>query len=63
LAVRDTHQRMGIGKELLRRTQAAGGPKCYLTLLAAPKAVNYYGHIGMTQHPSAWIIRQGESFI
>src|SRR5687767_10426631 len=26
LAVRQSHQRKGIGKELMRRTQAAGGP-------------------------------------
>lgn len=61
LAVRLSHQKLGIGKELLRRTLEAGGPKCYLTLLAAPKARDYYGHIGMTQHPSAWMIRQGEA--
>jgi GNAT superfamily N-acetyltransferase len=57
LAVRDTHQRQGIGKELIRRTQAELGKKAHIVLLAAPKAVDYYGHIGMEHHASAWILR------
>ncbi len=57
LAVRASHQRGGIGKELIRRTQAALGPKATLILLAAPAAVDYYSHIGMQQHPSAWVLR------
>ncbi len=62
LAVRLSHQRQGIGKELLRRTQIESGPHAAVILLAAPKAMEYYGHIGMTQHPSAWILRPGEQF-
>lgn len=61
LAVRSSHQRGGIGKELVRRTQAALGPKATLILLAAPAATDYYPHIGMEQHPSAWILRGGQS--
>lgn len=60
LAVRASHQRGGIGKELIHRTQAALGPKATLILLAAPAAVDYYPHIGMEQHPSAWILRGGK---
>ncbi len=56
LAVRTSHQRSGIGKELIRRTQEAA-PRAYIVLLAAPKAVNYYPHIGMTPHQSAWMLR------
>lgn len=59
LAVRQSHQKTGIGKELIRRTQAAA-PKAMLILLSAPKAVEYYPHIGFTQHPSAWILRSDE---
>ena len=55
LAVRLSYQRRGIGKELLRRTQAAA-PEAYLVLLAAPKAVDYYPHIGFRAHPSAWVL-------
>ena len=53
LAVRRTHQRQGIGKELMRRTQAAA-PQAKLLLLAAPAAANYYGHVGFSHMPSAW---------
>ena len=41
LAVDEAWQRRGIGQELL-------------ATLAAPQAVDYYPHIGFTQHPSAW---------
>ena len=60
LAVRVSHQKMGIGKELIRITQREGGPDAYIILLAAPKAVDYYPHIGFVAHNSAWILRPGE---
>jgi predicted N-acetyltransferase YhbS len=53
LAVRESHQRHGIGRELIRRTQAASAPATII-LLAAPAAVTYYPHIGFTHHPQAW---------
>lgn len=59
LAVRQSHQRQGIGKELMRRTQAAA-PQAKLLLLAAPAAANYYGHVGFTHMPSAWWLLPGE---
>jgi predicted N-acetyltransferase YhbS len=59
LAVRISHQRSGIGKELMRRTQQAA-PQAVVILLAAPAAVDYYLHVGFTQHPSAWILKPGE---
>ena len=55
LAVRLSHQRLGIGKELMRVTQREGG-KARIILLAAPKAAQYYPHTGFTQHPSAWTL-------
>jgi len=61
LAVRDTHQRHGIGRELMRQTQTAGGPQTTVLLLAAPKAVDYYPHVGFTHFPSAWVLRPGET--
>ena len=57
LAVRESHQRQGIGKELVRLTKLESGPKTTVILLSAPKAVDYYPHIGFTQHPSAWVLR------
>jgi predicted N-acetyltransferase YhbS len=56
LAVRLSHQRQGIGKELIRLTQAAA-PQASVILLSAPKAVEYYPHIGFERHPSAWMLR------
>ena len=56
LAVDEKHQRQGIGRELIRRTHEAAGLHSSLILLAAPKAVDYYPHIGMTKHESCWII-------
>jgi predicted N-acetyltransferase YhbS len=62
LAVRLSHQRHGIGKELIRRTQAAA-PRANIILLAAPKAVEYYPHIGFTRHNSAWILPAGAAIV
>lgn len=61
LAVRQSHQRSGIGKELIRRTRQQAGPNAGLVLLSAPAAVAYYPHIGFTQHPSAWVLKPGEA--
>jgi predicted GNAT superfamily acetyltransferase len=59
LAVRLSHQRQGIGKELMRITQREGG-QANVILLAAPKAVHYYPHVGYTRHDSCWILRPGD---
>lgn len=55
LAVRESHQRLGIGRELMRLTQQAGG-QARIVLLAAPAAVDYYPRVGLTQHHSAWTL-------
>lgn len=59
LAVDQAFQKSGIGRELIRRTQAAA-PQANVILLAAPKAVGYYPRIGFTQHPSAWTLKPGD---
>jgi predicted N-acetyltransferase YhbS len=61
LAVRVSHQKQGIGMELIRRTQIHGGAKTSLLLLAAPAAEKYYPHIGFTQMPQAWFLKAGET--
>jgi predicted N-acetyltransferase YhbS len=61
LAVRVSHQRRGVGKELMRRTQLAGGPKTIVLLLAAPAAEKYYPHVGFTHHPQAWVLQPGDA--
>jgi len=58
LAVRESHQRQGIGQELIRRTQSASAPATVI-LLAAPAAEQYYPHIGFTHHPQAWRLPAG----
>jgi predicted N-acetyltransferase YhbS len=55
LAVDVEFQRQGIGRQLLRRIHEAAGPDTTLMLLAAPQAVAYYPHIGMSKHDSCWI--------
>jgi GNAT superfamily N-acetyltransferase len=62
LAVRESHQKMGIGVQLIEKTREKMGPRSMLVLLAAPKAVEYYPKIGFTQHPSAWVLRAGDTF-
>lgn len=56
LAVDVAHQRRGIGRELVRRTQSSGG-EAAIVLFAAPGAVDYYPHIGFTTG-SGWVLRE-----
>ncbi len=62
LAVRDSHQRMGIGVQLIEKTREKMGPRSMLVLLAAPNAVDYYPKIGFTRHESAWTLMASEAF-
>ena len=55
LVVRESHQRRGVGRALLARTQAESGT-AKLVLLAAPAAVDYYPRIGFIAQPSAWAL-------
>jgi len=55
LAVDSEYQRQGIGRELMRRTQEAGG-KATVFLFAAPKAVDYYPRVGFSSG-SGWMLR------
>ena len=57
LAVDQKYQRMGIGKELVAQTQKRLGPNCMIVLLAAPKANEYYEHIGFEHNPRAWTLK------
>lgn len=56
LAVDQSFQRQGIGRELIARTHQAAGLNTTLILLSAPLAATYYPHIGMTRHDSCWVI-------
>jgi len=55
LAVRASHQKQGIGRELIRRTRELSGAATTI-LLSAPKAVDYYPRLGFTRHPQAWTL-------
>lgn len=63
LAVRETHQRLGIGRELIHQTRTQLGPRCKLVLISAPAAVDYYPERGFTQHPSAWTLDAHEPLL
>ena len=63
LAVRESHQRLGIGRELIRRTLELGGPETRVVLLSAPAAVEYYPRIGFTHHPQAWTITPSDPLL
>lgn len=59
LAVRVSHQKRGIGRELLRRTREAAGAQSALVLFAAPAAADYYARIGFTRYPQGWKLEAG----
>ena len=60
LAVRETHQRRGIGVALIRKTREKMGPRSSIVLLAAPQAADYYPRIGFIQHGSAWVLKASD---
>jgi GNAT superfamily N-acetyltransferase len=62
LAVRESHQRQGLGVQLIQKTREKMGPRSMLVLLAAPKAVDYYPKIGFTKHDSAWTLMATDRF-
>jgi GNAT superfamily N-acetyltransferase len=56
LAVDESYQRQGIGRELIARTKQALRPLCKLVLLSAPAATSYYPKLGFQRHASAWVL-------
>jgi ribosomal protein S18 acetylase RimI-like enzyme len=58
LAVDQDYQRVGIGKQLIAQTQSRLSPDCMIVLLAAPKANEYYEHIGFEHNPRAWTLKK-----
>ncbi|MEI7253269.1 GNAT family N-acetyltransferase [Dickeya dadantii] len=60
LAVDETCQHGGIGRQLITHTAQQLKPQCRLILIAAPQAVDYYPKIGFEAHPSAWHILAGD---
>ena len=62
LAVRQSHQKLGIGVQMIQKTREKMGPRSHLVLLSAPKAVGYYPHVGFIHHNSAWALRATDPF-
>lgn len=58
LAVDEQYQKSGIGKQLIEETKARLGSECMIVLLAAPKANEYYEHIGFEHNPRAWTLKK-----
>ena len=58
LAVVKAVQGRGVGKELIRRTQALIGDEVSLILLAAPDAMSYYPSVGFQRAENAFVIRR-----
>ena len=61
LAVDESFQKQGIGKQLIQETHAVSGLHTSLVLLAAPKAANYYPKIGMERFTDCFLIRRKDS--
>lgn len=61
LPIHRRYQKLGIGKQLQRLTQAQLGPRCKLIVLAAPAANSYYEHIGFANHPRCWVLDREHS--
>ena len=58
LAVDRSYQHQGIGRELVRRTQAIVGDEVSLILLSAPEAMDYYPKIGFEPARNAFIVKR-----
>jgi len=56
LAVDLSYQHQGIGKQLIKETQARLWPECKIVLLSAPKANDYYPKLGFEHNPRAWVL-------
>ena len=56
LAVDQSYQHRGIGKELVSLTHEAAGMETMLILLAAPAATTYYPKIGMRSFEHCFIL-------
>lgn len=58
LAVDVAYQKLGIGRELIRRTQSLIGEEISLILMSAPGAMAYYPKLGFALADNAYVIRR-----
>ncbi|MCB9233830.1 MAG: GNAT family N-acetyltransferase [Bacteroidia bacterium] len=55
LAVRKTHQKLGIGKKMVEITREMAGEDSMLLLLSAPEAMEYYPKLEMDEVKNGFI--------
>ncbi len=60
LAVDAAWQCQGIGKRLIEMTRQALDETAFITLLAAPKANEYYERLGFEHNERAWVLPAGK---
>jgi len=60
LAVDQSHQRKGIGRNLIRLTSEQLGPNCKLLLVSAPDANDYYPKLGFEKSERTWVLPRGK---
>jgi GNAT superfamily N-acetyltransferase len=60
LAVHERYQKQGVGRQLITTVQSQLHPDATIILIAAPKARQYYGPLGLEQHPSAWTLKANQ---
>jgi N-acetylglutamate synthase-like GNAT family acetyltransferase len=58
LAVSNTYQKLGIGRELIARVQASIGDEVALILLSAPEAMEYYPKVGFEKIENGFIVKR-----
>lgn len=58
LAVDRAYQKHGIGRELIRRTQAVLGDEVSLILFSAPGAMDYYPKVGFAKAENAFVVKR-----
>jgi GNAT superfamily N-acetyltransferase len=63
LAVHERYQKQGVGRQLITTVQSQLHPDATIILIAAPKARQYYGPLGLEQHPSAWTLKANQPLV
>ncbi|MEE1945600.1 GNAT family N-acetyltransferase [Pedobacter sp. KR3-3] len=58
LAIKQTHQKEGIGRKLVDLTKAQIGEETMLLLLSVPTAMEYYPKVGFAKQESSFIINR-----
>lgn len=58
LAIRQSHQKEGIGKKLIELTKEKIGEETMLLLLSVPTAMDYYPKVGFAKQESSFIINR-----